>query len=51
MSRSHIPNELRQQVYKRANGVCEYCQLPDTVTLAAHQMDHIIAEKHGGATD
>ena len=50
MSRSYISNDLRQQVYKRAKGICEYCLLPDTVTLSAHQIDHIIAEKHGGVT-
>ena len=50
MSRSYIPSDLRQQVYARARGICEYCQLPDTVVLSAHQIDHIIAEKHGGAT-
>lgn len=50
MSRSYIPSDLRQQVYARARGICEYCQLSDTVVLSAHQIDHIIAEKHGGAT-
>lgn len=50
MSRSYISSDLRQQVYDRAQGICEYCCLPDTVTLSAHQIDHIIAEKHGGAT-
>ncbi|MBE9069264.1 HNH endonuclease [Leptolyngbya cf. ectocarpi LEGE 11479] len=50
MSRSYISSDLRQQVYKRAKGVCEYCQLPEMVALSVHQIDHIIAEKHGGAT-
>ena len=29
---------------------CEYCRLPESVSFAVHQLDHIIAEKHGGQT-
>jgi 5-methylcytosine-specific restriction endonuclease McrA len=41
---------MQQQVHARAHGVCEYCHLPDTLTTLPFQIDHIIAEKHGGAT-
>lgn len=51
MSRSYIPVELRQQVYECAQGCCEYCLIPDSVVLFVHQVDHIIAEKHGGLTE
>jgi len=51
MSGSHIPAALRRLVYERANGCCEYCLLPEAVSLASHEVDHIIAEKHGGSTD
>ena len=51
MSSTYIPAALRQQVYDRANGCCEYCLIPDTATLATHEIDHIIAEKHGGLTE
>ena len=29
---------------------CEYCGLPDTVSSASFEIDHIIARKHGGKT-
>jgi 5-methylcytosine-specific restriction endonuclease McrA len=50
MSRSYIPVELRQHVYERAQACCEYCLIPESVVLFVHQVDHIIAEKHGGLT-
>lgn len=34
----------------RANAACEYCLIPERVTLMPHQVDHVIAEKHGGQT-
>jgi hypothetical protein len=51
MSRSYISVELRKQVYERAQGCCEYCLISEQVALFVHQVDHIIAEKHGGLTD
>ncbi len=42
--------ELEQLVWQRAEGRCEYCQFPADITLLPMQIDHIIAEKHGGAT-
>jgi hypothetical protein len=41
---------LREQVSRRANGRCEYCRLPSEFTSMPFQLDHIIAEKHGGPT-
>lgn len=51
MSKTYIPVALRRQVYERAKGCCEYCLIPELVTFAAHEIDHIIAEKHGGKTE
>ena len=51
MSRSYIPVELRQQVYDRAQDCCEYCLISEKVVFFVHQVDHVIAEKHGGLTD
>ncbi|OQW86515.1 MAG: restriction endonuclease [Thiotrichaceae bacterium IS1] len=51
MSTTYIPVELRRLVYERARGCCEYCLIPETVVLVSHQIDHIIAEKHGGLTE
>jgi hypothetical protein len=47
---AYIPAHLRQQVRRRAKGRCEYCLLADQDSFFAHEPDHIIAEKHGGAT-
>jgi hypothetical protein len=43
-------DELRHLVWQRAARRCEYCQVPADVTLLPFQIDHIIAEKHGGLT-
>lgn len=51
MSKTYIPVALRRQVYERAKGCCEYCLIPEIATLATHEIDHIIAEKHGGCTE
>lgn len=45
-----VSKTLRAQVRERAGGCCEYCGMPDDVTLVAHEPDHIIAVQHGGAT-
>ncbi len=51
MSKTYIPAALRQFVYERANGCCEYCLIPEVATLAPHEIDHIISKKHGGLTE
>jgi hypothetical protein len=51
MSRTHIPAELRRSVRQRARDHCEYCLIPESMALAAHEIDHVIAEKHGGLTE
>ncbi len=50
MSVTYIPAALRNLVYKRAEGCCEYCLISEAVSFATHQIDHIITEKHGGQT-
>jgi hypothetical protein len=42
--------ERRRQVIARADNGCEYCLLPQELVASAHQVDHVIAEKHGGQT-
>jgi hypothetical protein len=34
----------------RANGRCEYCRVRQRDSLYAHEIDHIIPEKHRGTT-
>ncbi|MBK1986656.1 HNH endonuclease [Sphaerospermopsis aphanizomenoides BCCUSP55] len=50
MSTSYIPSALRRLVEERANYQCEYCLLPAGVAFFSHEIDHVIAEKHGGKT-
>ena len=40
----------RQQVWDRAGGCCEYCQLPHTATVTPHELDHVRSKKHHGAS-
>lgn len=52
MSSAHISLALRRLVEERAALRCEYCLLPASVAfLRPHEADHIVAEKHGGATE
>jgi len=41
---------LRDLVRLRAAGLCEYCRISERFTLAEHEIDHVIAVKHGGQT-
>jgi len=45
---AEIRAALRARVRDRAKGRCEYCLVPEGVTLIGHELDHIIAVKHGG---
>jgi len=45
-----IDAALRELVRSRAAGLCEYCRISERFTLAEHQIDHVIAVKHGGQT-
>ena len=45
-----VGGELRRKVFERAAGCCEYCRLHQSLVASVHQVDHVIAEKHGGPT-
>jgi hypothetical protein len=45
-----IEAALREFVRLRAAGFCEYCRISERFTLAEHEIDHVIAVKHGGQT-
>lgn len=51
MSVSHVPAAVRRLVVERARSCCEYCLLPSAVAFFPHEVDHVVAEKHGGATE
>ena len=38
-------------VWDRANRTCEYCQLPQSFSSIPFEIDHIIAQKHGGPSE
>lgn len=48
---TYIPAKLRRLVYELADRRCEYCLIPEIAVLAAHEVDHIISQKHGGSTE
>ncbi|MEX0728169.1 MAG: HNH endonuclease signature motif containing protein [Planctomycetaceae bacterium] len=47
---SYIAADLRRFVESRANRLCEYCLIHEDDTFLGCQVDHVIAEKHGGQT-
>jgi 5-methylcytosine-specific restriction endonuclease McrA len=48
---TYILTTLRRQVIESAGNRCEYCLLSSETAFFPHEVDHVIAEKHGGATD
>jgi hypothetical protein len=46
----NIPASLRQLVYQRAAGCCEYCRVHQDDVPESHEIDHIVARRHGGQT-
>jgi hypothetical protein len=51
VSLTHIPAALRRLIVERAENRCEYCLLPALLAFFSHEVDHVIAEKHGGKTE
>ncbi len=51
MSKTYISAALRRLVGEHANHGCEYCLMPEIAVLVPHEVDHVIAQKHGGQTD
>jgi hypothetical protein len=50
MTETRISAALRQEVRERAGERCEYCLLAESQAFFPHELDHIIALKHGGET-
>lgn len=42
---------MRSVVQMRADNCCEYCRVPDSAGFFSHEIDHIVATKHGGRTE
>lgn len=41
---------LLNLIWDRASSCCEYCQLPQARSRRTFEVDHIIAQQHGGQT-
>ena len=50
MTSNSISAELRKLVIQRASECCEYCLIHQDFSIYTHEVDHIIAVKHGGET-
>lgn len=46
-----LTKAVRREVEQRANGRCEYCRIGIEDTYLGGEIDHILAVKHGGATE
>ncbi|MCL4805989.1 MAG: HNH endonuclease [Anaerolineae bacterium] len=50
MARAYIPSSLRELVFDRAAGQCEYCGVHQRDQSIRHTIDHIVPLAHGGET-
>jgi 5-methylcytosine-specific restriction endonuclease McrA len=48
---SYVSAAVRRLVAVRTDFLCEYCLVHEDDTVFGCEVDHIISEKHGGATD
>ena len=46
----YIPIKLRNSVKKRANGICEYCRIPEKFSPQPFCFEHIFPKAFGGKT-
>jgi len=52
MSKRKLLNEtLRLEIIKRAKNCCEYCRIHEDDMFVGFEIDHIIANKHGGGNE
>jgi hypothetical protein len=43
-----MEKSLERQIRQRANGLCEYCRMPESASKLKFTIDHVIARQHGG---
>lgn len=51
MTSPSLPKALREQVKRRADFCCEYCQTSEWLNGVEGEIDHIIPRSGGGASD
>jgi HNH endonuclease len=44
----YISASVKKLVIQRANGACEYCLIHQDFSMYSHEIDHVVATKHGG---
>jgi HNH endonuclease len=47
---TYVPIDMRTLAISRAQDSCEYCLIHADYAVLAHEIDHVIAAKHGGVT-
>ena len=50
MPKQHIATKLRQRVFERAQGCCEYCRSQAQYATQSLSVEHILARTKGGTT-
>jgi hypothetical protein len=45
-----MERSLQELIWRRAGGRCEYCRVPQDHDRLPFEIDHIIAENHGGSS-
>jgi len=50
VAREAMKIALAEFVWQRARDRCEYCRMPQTCDEVPFEIDHVIAEQHGGKT-
>ncbi len=43
-------NTQREEIFKRAKGLCEYCQSPEHYSISTFEIEHILPISKGGET-
>lgn len=51
MKKMSKSEQLRWKVAKRANFRCEYCKIHQDDMFISFEIDHIVAQKHGGGNE
>lgn len=47
----HISQDIRRQIARRADFICEYCLIDDDDAFYGCEIEHIISRKHGGSSE
>jgi len=45
-----LTNTQREEIFKRAKGLCEYCQSPEHYSISTFEIEHIMPISKGGET-